>query len=111
MLSLWKDLRYGFRGLRATPAFTLLAVLTLALGIGAATTMFSVIQNVLIAPFPYKDAGRIVAFSVHNLDNNRGGQTAFQPAQFLEYQNQSHVFEEVIGGGNDERSPEFPASA
>jgi len=102
MLFLWKDLRYGFRGLRATPGFTLLAVLTLALGIGDATTMFSVIQNVPIAPFPYKDAGRIVAFSVHDLDNPRGGRTGFQPEEFLEYQNQSHVFEEAIGGGNDD---------
>jgi len=102
MLFLWQDLRYGFRGLRATPGFTLLAILTLALGIGAATTMFSVIQNVLIAPFPYKDADRIVAFTVHNLDTARGGRSVFQPTEFLEYQNQSHVFEEAIGGGNDD---------
>ena len=100
---MWLDFRYGFRGLRTSPAFTFLAVLTLALGIGAATTMFSVIQNVLIAPFPYKDADRIVAFNVHNLDNARsGGRSVFPPAQFLEYQNQSHVFEDVIGGGNDD---------
>ena len=103
MRSLWQDLRYGLRGLRATPGFTLLAILTLALGIGAATTMFSVIQNVLIAPFPYQDADRIVAFNVHNLDNpSGGGRSIFQPVEFLEYQNQSHVFEEVIGGGNDD---------
>src|SRR5215831_18018202 len=103
MHSLWQDLRYGFRGLRATPGFTAMAVLTLALGIGAATTMFSVIQNVLIAPFPYKDADRIVAFNVHNLENARGGgRSFFPPAQFLEYQNQSHAFEDVIGGGNDD---------
>jgi putative ABC transport system permease protein len=103
MYSLWQDLRYGFRGLRATPGFTVLAILTLALGIGAATTMFSVIQNVLISPFPYKDADRIVAFNIHNLENGRnGGRSVFPPAQFLEYQNQSHVFEDVIGGGNDD---------
>jgi putative ABC transport system permease protein len=103
MTSLWQDLRYGFRGLRGTPGFTLLAILTLALGIGAATTMYSVIQNVLMSPFPYKDADRIVAFNVHNLENSRGGgRSAFPPAQFLEYQNQSHVFEGVIGGGNDD---------
>ena len=55
MQSLWQDLKYGFRGLRKQPAFTLLAVLALALGIGSATTIFSVIQNVLLDPFPYQD--------------------------------------------------------
>jgi len=103
MTSLWQDIRYGFRGLRATPGFSALAVLTLALGIGAATTMFSVIQNVLVAPFPYKDADRIVAFDVHDVENARsGGRSAFPAAEFLEYQNRSHVFEDVIGGGNDD---------
>ena len=102
MFFLWRDFRYAFRGLRAIPGFTLLAILTLALGIGAAATMFSVIRNVLIAPFPYKDAGQIVAFSVHDLDHPRWGRYGFPPAEFLEYQNQSHVFEEVIGGGNDD---------
>jgi len=86
MTSLWQDIRYGFRGLRATPGFSALAVLTLALGIGAATTMFSVIQNVLVAPFPYKDADRIVAFDVHDVENARsGGRSAFPAAEFLEY--------------------------
>ena len=56
MQSLWQDLRYGMRGIRANPGFSLLAILTLALGIGAGTTMFSVIKNVLLSPFPYKDA-------------------------------------------------------
>ena len=59
-------------------------------------------DRAVIAPFPYKDADRIVAFSVHNLENSRGGRSYFQPAEFLEYQNQSYVFEEVIGGGNDD---------
>ena len=54
MQSLWQDLRYGMRGIRATPGFSLLAMLTLALGIGAGTTMFSVIKNVLLSPFPYQ---------------------------------------------------------
>jgi hypothetical protein len=61
MQSLWQDLRYGMRGIRGNPGFSLLAILTLALGIGAGTTMFSVIKNVLLSPFPYKDATRIAA--------------------------------------------------
>jgi putative ABC transport system permease protein len=101
MLSVWQDLRYGFRGLRANPGFSLLAIATLALGIGAATTMFSVVKNVLLSPFPYKDADRIAAFAIHNLDNpHPGGRQGLQPAEFLEYRRQNHVFSEDIGGGN-----------
>ena len=66
---MWQDLRYGLRSIRNQPAFTALAVLTLALGIGAATTIFSVIQNVLLDPFPYKDANRVVAIRIHDSTN------------------------------------------
>ena len=65
---MWQDLRYGFRSIRNQPAFTALAVLTLALGIGAATTIFSVIQNVLLDPFPYRDADRVAAIRIHDVD-------------------------------------------
>ena len=68
MQSLWQDLRYGVRGIRASLGFSSLAILTLALGIGAGTTMFSVIKNVLLSPFPYKDPEQIAAFSIHDLD-------------------------------------------
>jgi putative ABC transport system permease protein len=82
MQSLWQDLRYGLRGMRASPGFSALAILTLALGIGAGTTMFSVIKNVLVSPFPYKDADRIAAFDIHDLDNGRpGGRVALRPAE------------------------------
>ena len=70
---MWQDLRYGLRSIRNQPAFTALAVLTLALGIGAATTIFSVIQNVLLDPFPYKDANRVVAIRIHDLTNAAAG--------------------------------------
>ena len=66
---MWQDLRYGLRSIRNQPAFTALAVLTLALGIGAVTTIFSVIQNVLLDPFPYKDADRVVAIRIHDATN------------------------------------------
>jgi putative ABC transport system permease protein len=99
MQAIWQDLRYGLRGLLNRPAFTALAVLTLALGIGAATTIFSVIYNVMLDPFPYTDAHRVAAIMIRDAASTRpGGRTVFQVPEFLEFQEQNHVFDEVIGG-------------
>jgi putative ABC transport system permease protein len=99
MQTLWQDLRYGARTLLKQPGFTLIAVLTLALGIGSTTTIFSAIQNILLDPFPYTDASRVVAIQIHDTTSSRpGGRTFFQAPEFLDYQDQNHVFEEVIGG-------------
>ena len=96
---MWQDLRYGLRSIRNQPAFTALAVLTLALGIGAATTIFSVIQNVLLDPFPYKDANRVAAIRIHDSTNPQPfGRGVLQTPEFLDYVEQNNVFEEVIGG-------------
>jgi putative ABC transport system permease protein len=98
MLSIWRDVCYGLRGLRSSLGFSALAMITLALGIGAATTMFSVIENVLVAPFPYRDAGRIAAFDIHNLDDGHpGGRTGLRPDEYLAYRTQNHVFSEDMG--------------
>ena len=103
MSTVMQDVRYGLRGLAKHPGFTALAVLTLALGIGAATTIFSVIHNVLLNPFPYTDAHRVVAMQIRDLSSARpGGRGAFQPAEFLEYQEQNKVFDDVIGGGGED---------
>ncbi len=94
-----QDLRYGARTLLKQPGFTLLAVLTLALGIGSTTTIFSAIQNILLDPFPYTDAHRIIAIQIHDMSSSRpGGRSGFQTPEFLDYQEQNHVFEDVMGG-------------
>src|SRR4051794_26099723 len=98
-----QDLNYGLRSLRKQSGFTTLAVLTLALGIGSVTTIFSAIQNILLDPFPYTDAQRVVAIQIHDSSSSRpGGRTWYPAPEFLEFKEQSHVFDEVIGGTGDD---------
>jgi len=97
--SVWLDLRYALRVLGRQPAFCVLAVLTLGLGIGAATTIFSVVQNVLFDPFPGHNVDRVVTFQIHDVAQARpGGRSFFQVPEFLDYQEQIQSFEEVIAG-------------
>ena len=99
MNTIFQDLKYGLRVMDKSRGFTAVAVITLALGIGAATTIFSVIDNVLLNPFPYVDAQRIVMITIHNnADNHPGGRSWFRDPEFLDFQEQNHVFDEVIGG-------------
>ncbi|HET7841781.1 MAG TPA: permease prefix domain 1-containing protein [Terriglobia bacterium] len=63
-----QDVRFGLRTLRKDVSFALLAVAALALGIGAATVIFSVVDNVVLEPFPYADAQRLTKFYIHDLE-------------------------------------------
>ena len=88
------DLRYAIRQLRKSPGFTLVAVLILALGIGANTAIFTVVHAVLVAPLPYPDANRIVAIEARNLQQNLKGE-GLAPAGFRELEKQATTFDSV----------------
>lgn len=90
MTGLMQDLRYGVRTLSKTPSFTIVALLTLALGIGANTAIFSFVDAVLLKPLPYADAGRIVRVLEKPPMGERNGISALN---YLDWKNQNSVFE------------------
>jgi predicted permease len=102
MYWIWQDLRYGWRGISKQPAFTALAVIALALGIGAVTAIFTVVDNVLFDPFPYKNTQRVVLITIHDVKEGGMGRGWFSIPEFLDYQEQNRVFEEVIGTGYED---------
>ena len=92
MDALLQDLRFAFRTLLKNGGFTLLAVLTLALGIGAATAIFSVIYGVLLRPLPYTEPDRLMAvFEV----NNKGGWSRLADPNFDDFRDQNRSFQSI----------------
>src|SRR5713226_9990657 len=103
MHAIWQDARFGLRGLRKQPGFAALAALTLGLGIAGATTIFSVIQNVLLDPYPYAHVDRNVTIEIRDAARpQRGGRSFFRLPEFLDYQSQLQSYEEVIAGNNQD---------
>jgi putative ABC transport system permease protein len=92
--SLWQDLRYALRLLRKSPGFTIVAVLTLALGIGANTAVFSVVNTVLLRPLPYPESERLVKIWSTNPNTNRWGMWTAYP-RFVDWRRHATVFEEM----------------
>lgn len=103
MDSVWQDVKYALRGFRKQAGFAALAIVALALGIAAATAIFSVIDNVLLDPWPYRDADRIVSVQIHDLQRSSpGGRGAYPTPEFQEYVRANHVFEDVVGVSNSD---------
>jgi putative ABC transport system permease protein len=94
-----QDVRYGLRMYGKSPGFTLLATVTLALGIGAATVMFSVIEGAVLDPFPYKDSHRLATLVSKHPEYSQDYYWGFVSVpEFLDYRKQFHAFDAFIGG-------------
>src|SRR5580658_6464816 len=99
MNALVQDLRYGLRNLRNSPGFTAVAVLTLAIGIGANTAIFSFVDAILLKPLPYANANRIMRVLEKPPGGGRNGISALN---YLDWAKQNSVFEYMAaqtGGG------------
>lgn len=100
METLWHDIRYSFRLLARKPAFTVVALLALAIGIGANSVIFSVVNSVLLRPLPYKEPDRLVmvweeAASLGFPENTPA------PANYIDWRDQSQVFESLAATASE----------
>ena len=118
LAGLWQDVRFATRTLTKQPGFTVTAVLTLALGIGATTAIFSVVYGVLLKPLPFDDAASLVSVRQHA---PHGAGTNQGPATYLTYVENQQAFEgigiwdttnvSITGGGDPERVQALLVSA
>ena len=94
MSGLGQDLRYALRQLRKSPRFTVIAALTLALGIGASTAIFSVMNTVLLHPLPYRDPERLVLVT-ESLPAMSSDEVGVSASEYIDYRERNHSFSQV----------------
>src|SRR5256885_4223080 len=94
METLLRDIQYGIRSLLKRPGFTAIAVITLVLGIGANTAIFSVVNAVLLRPLPFSDPGRLTQLWEASAKRGRNEIPASYP-NFADWRNRNHSFEQV----------------
>jgi putative ABC transport system permease protein len=107
MQTIWQDLRYGARTLAKNKAFTAVAVLTLALGIGANTAIFSVVNAVLLQSVPYKDPGKLV-FVWSTMISQGVPISGSAAPDFREWRTRNHVFEDMVAYTYDNYNVALP---
>jgi putative ABC transport system permease protein len=115
---MWHDLRYAVRTLAKSPAFTIVAILALTLGIGANTAIFSIVNGVLLRPMPYRDASKLVRLYETYLPTGEGSVSTLN---FQDWREQNRVFDGLAAyhsvsrnlqnAGDAERIPAVEASA
>ncbi len=99
MNPIWNDLRYGLRQLGRSPGFTAVAILTLALGIGANTAIFSVVNRLLLSPLPFSQPDQLVTVWEHNLPRDFP-RNVVSPGNFLEWRERAKSFDGIAAFSN-----------
>ena len=93
MAAFWQELRYALRQLRRSPAFALVAIVTLAIGIGANTAVFSVLQAVVLAPLPYRQPDQLMNVWLYNRALKYPTEASYP--DFLDWQRSAQSFQQM----------------
>jgi len=117
---IWRDLGYGLRTLRRAPGFTLLAIAVMALGIGATTSLFTIVRSVLLKPLPFQDPDKLVMVYEHFINSSdTNGYNTVAAGDFYAWRDQMHSFQDMaawrfygsILAGENSELPEVVADA
>jgi predicted permease len=92
---LWRDIRYGLRTLRRSPSFSATAVLVMALGIGASTSLFTIVRSVLLKPLPFRDPDKLVMVYEHYRSETKYPYNVVAGADFHDWREKTHGFQDM----------------
>src|ERR1041384_6010512 len=90
-----RDLRYGARTLLRTPGFSFTAILVMALGIGATTSLFTIVRSVLLRPLPFRDPDQLVMLYEHFRQQNESPYNVVAPAVYHDWREKTHGFQDM----------------